>query len=826
MSLFTDTDRIKSTAASKGEAHDDPRGEFPTPTYWNSSNINYAAAGNKRNDLAIAARDKDTPIDLSDAVSSHYYKNRVDQTPSGHVIETDDTEGNERILIKHNSGTGVELRNDGSILMSSTKNRVELTAEDHTLIVEGDGKLVYHGNLSLKVNGDYTVDCLNYVVHARGNKTETIEGSDRRTVTGNVGSTIAGSMETHVGKGVTNTFLSGVNTNVKGDYNVKVQGAIGQVSSGDFLLTSESAITASTPDMNLAAESMSVFGNSGTIGGENIIMYNYNMFTGHSIEAGDTIATQTANIANTINTDKVTAASFHGDLFGTATNALSSNVSAGVGSGGHTQSASTAVDVANDNTETALPTPALISTYLTKSSNGIRKVLVDVGDYIKNQIDRSTEFSGITSSKPTVEKARSRMRDSANRANSAFVGSLISNSVVCESYNKPTPTEIGRVLAKDGTGVTSEGFINGPNPSVAFIPKRSGTFSIIPEFQYNPYFAKAINGRTKLAPGITLSKFLGSDDPTNMNFVRDLAMRTEIAKYLYLHAQIIRTINADNAEKFKDVTCEVAEGVYQPGPSETVTPGEINDLKMKGRAVVYKIIDKSGQVNNTRTFDVAAYWKDAIRYDKIILSYDTIDCNGSVDVRIIVVLPEVDTNWEATYAQQIETEFNNNKLSSNEFIEVLAEKRASAGAGGDVAASPPVTYTGENGKLAPDQLGDVGNGKQLRADAAAAFLRMQAAAAADGVNIQVSSGYRSYTHQNNLFQNALRKYGSRAAARKWVAPPGSSNHGWGIAFDEGTIYGGKERTRQYRWLNANAAKYGFWQRMSWEPWHWEYKGSE
>lgn len=814
MSLFTDTDRVKASVASKSEAHDDPRGEFPTPKYWNSTNVNYAAAGNRRNDLAIAARDKDTPVDLSDVVSSHYYRNRVDETPSGHVIETDDTEGNERILIKHNSGTGVELRNDGSILMSSTKNKVELTGEDHTLIVEGDGKLVYHGNLELKVNGDYRIDCLNYVVNARGNKTETIEGSHRKTVTGNVGSTIAGAMETNVGKGVTNTFLSGMNTNIKGDYNVKVQGAVGQVSSGDFLLTSESAITASTPDMNLAAESMSVFGNTGTIGGENIIMYNYNMHTGHTVWA-----------------DTMSATTFHGDLEGTAKEALNANKAATAAIGTAAPGGYTMTTNAVDTKATALPTGALLTSYLTKSSNGIRKVLVDVGDYIRNQIDRSTEFSGITTSKPTVERARSRMRDAANRSNSGFVGSLISNNIVCESYNNPTPAEIGRVVAKDGTGVTSEGFINAPNPSSAFVPKRSGTFSIIPEFQYNPYFAGTITGRTKLAPGITVSKFLGTDDPTNMNFVRDLSMRTEIAKYLYMHAQIIKTVNGDNTEKFKDITCEVAEGVYQPGPSEQVTPGGINDLKMKGRAVVYKIIDKSGKVNNTRTFDVAVYWKDAIRYDKIILSYDTIDCSGAVDVRIIVTLPEIDTNWEATYAQQIETEFNNNKLSSNEFTEVLASQTtvASSGgsrAGGDVAASPPVSYTGENGKLSPDQLGDVGNGKQLRADAAAAFLRMQAAAAADGVNIQVSSGYRSYSHQNNLFQNALRKYGSVAAARKWVAPPGNSNHGWGIAFDEGTIYGGKERTKQYRWLNANAAKYGFWQRMSWEPWHWEYKGSE
>ncbi len=49
--------------------------------------------------------------------------------------------------------------------------------------------------------------------------------------------------------------------------------------------------------------------------------------------------------------------------------------------------------------------------------------------------------------------------------------------------------------------------------------------------------------------------------------------------------------------------------------------------------------------------------------------------------------------------------------------------------------------------------------------------------------VEVSSGYRSPARQAVLWQNALRKYGSAAAARKWVAPPGKSNHGRGLAAD-------------------------------------------
>ena len=53
-----------------------------------------------------------------------------------------------------------------------------------------------------------------------------------------------------------------------------------------------------------------------------------------------------------------------------------------------------------------------------------------------------------------------------------------------------------------------------------------------------------------------------------------------------------------------------------------------------------------------------------------------------------------------------------------------------------------------------------------------------------GHNISIYSGYRSDEHQGRLYQDALEKYGSPAAARKWVAPPGKSQHNHGTAAAE------------------------------------------
>ena len=138
---------------------------------------------------------------------------------------------------------------------------------------------------------------------------------------------------------------------------------------------------------------------------------------------------------------------------------------------------------------------------------------------------------------------------------------------------------------------------------------------------------------------------------------------------------------------------------------------------------------------------------------------------------------------------------------------------------------PSVSTTAQNGRLPASDLGTIGGGIQIRRDAAAQWNRMAAAAAADGITLSPTSGYRTYDHQLRLWTNALIKYGSAAAARRWVAPPGNSNHGWGLAVDEGVIYNNRSPSNPvYQWLTRNAGRFGFWQRMSWEPWHWEYRG--
>jgi len=81
---------------------------------------------------------------------------------------------------------------------------------------------------------------------------------------------------------------------------------------------------------------------------------------------------------------------------------------------------------------------------------------------------------------------------------------------------------------------------------------------------------------------------------------------------------------------------------------------------------------------------------------------------------------------------------------------------------------------------------------------------MVAAARADGVALRVVSGFRSDAEQAVLF--------ARHPDPKWVAPPGRSRHRNATEVD---FAGGPG----LRWLADNAARFGFVQRYSWEPWH-------
>lgn len=81
-------------------------------------------------------------------------------------------------------------------------------------------------------------------------------------------------------------------------------------------------------------------------------------------------------------------------------------------------------------------------------------------------------------------------------------------------------------------------------------------------------------------------------------------------------------------------------------------------------------------------------------------------------------------------------------------------------------------------------------------------------------NLRVYSGFRSVARQQELWDAALKKYGSPEVARRWVAPPGKSKHNKGFAADLRFLNQGAKD-----WAHENAKNFGLNFPLGNEPWH-------
>jgi D-alanyl-D-alanine carboxypeptidase len=124
-------------------------------------------------------------------------------------------------------------------------------------------------------------------------------------------------------------------------------------------------------------------------------------------------------------------------------------------------------------------------------------------------------------------------------------------------------------------------------------------------------------------------------------------------------------------------------------------------------------------------------------------------------------------------------------------------------------------------------------GHQLREGAFRALKAMDAAARAEGITLLVSSSYRSYAYQVEVWNRGIQADGE-AETEASVARPGHSQHQLGTAIDFGSITDAFAKTKAGLWLKANARRFGF--SLSypegqsqatgykWESWHYRYIG--
>ncbi len=122
---------------------------------------------------------------------------------------------------------------------------------------------------------------------------------------------------------------------------------------------------------------------------------------------------------------------------------------------------------------------------------------------------------------------------------------------------------------------------------------------------------------------------------------------------------------------------------------------------------------------------------------------------------------------------------------------------------------------------------------QLTPAAAQAWWAMQAAALADGIELQIASAYRASSRQVELIQKKLDAGIGIDDILQVLAPPGCSEHHTGRAVDIFTPGGPVvteefETTTAFAWLSRHASEFGFTLSFPrdnqygyvYEPWHW------
>lgn len=125
-----------------------------------------------------------------------------------------------------------------------------------------------------------------------------------------------------------------------------------------------------------------------------------------------------------------------------------------------------------------------------------------------------------------------------------------------------------------------------------------------------------------------------------------------------------------------------------------------------------------------------------------------------------------------------------------------------------------------------------------------ALNNMCQAALDDNISLIAVSSYRTYSYQQTLYNNRVRRcinegYDQEKAkqvAATIVALPGTSEHHMGLAVDFNSVEESFENTSAFKWLGENAESFGFILRypkdktditkIIYEPWHYRYVGVE
>lgn len=158
--------------------------------------------------------------------------------------------------------------------------------------------------------------------------------------------------------------------------------------------------------------------------------------------------------------------------------------------------------------------------------------------------------------------------------------------------------------------------------------------------------------------------------------------------------------------------------------------------------------------------------------------------------------------------------------------------------GANIILVNPWNYLPEDYEV---ELVELENGHKITPECRDALLKMLADCEAAGHKPYLYSSYRTYAHQQRLFNNMIKQEGSETKAARIVARPGTSEHQLGCAVDITDnafrkLNKDQAKTATQQWLMEHCWDYGFIVRypvgttditgIIYEPWHYRYVGLE
>lgn len=316
---------LRTAEESQGiqeEGFQDNTGTFPSPDYQDRTSVDMSATGDET--LSIRALSSDSRIELPyrEPKPSVYPYNQTWKSLSGHSIELDDTAGNERIMIRHNTGTGIELTEDGDLTIASKNHTIRIVAGDEKVIIEGNAHMVYKGDLDIDVAGDMNIN-------VSGDMTTDVKGDKIDHVRGDTIQAYDGTLKTYV-QGTEDHSTQGL-------YRLSSETGISTYTV-DYISKS-STFTQSSANMNIDANEYAVhspymylYGKHGAIGGKDIDLNVDTITAETTISAGKTISAVVSMKAPT----------FHGDLKGKSDDACKADKATGADTAGALGSAGVA----------------------------------------------------------------------------------------------------------------------------------------------------------------------------------------------------------------------------------------------------------------------------------------------------------------------------------------------------------------------------------------------------------------------------------------------------------------------------------------------------